>query len=144
MNRWRFAIWASIICSNIYYRSSSQHCISLKPLIFYLIILLNSSVLSKWRNDLGTTLLMTDFSTDYGRPMKPFFNDISNCWANWPNRRNKFWGIFSLTISTHLGTVSLFSMISTILMFFLQKKLCFSSITQIYPKYDIGHEEFGN
>ena len=92
MNRWRFAIWAS----NMYYRIS-QHCIASKPLIFYLIIFLNSSVLSQWRNYLGTALLLTDFSTDYRRLIKPFFNDF---WANWPNRLNKLWGIFGL-----LGTV---------------------------------------
>ena len=46
--------------------------------------------------------------------MKPFFNDISNFWANLVDLPNKFWG-----------------------------KLCFSDLIQIYPKYDIGRKEFG-
>ena len=136
MNRWRFAIWAS----NMYYRIS-QHCIASKPLIFYLIIFLNSSVLSQWRNYLGTALLMTDFSTDYGRLIKPFpttsqtFGQIGQIdWINFG-----VFGVFSAFWALYLSP---FYIISLILMFFLQKKLCFSSITQIYPKYDIGHKEF--
>ena len=27
----------------------------------------------------------------YGRPMKPFFNNIPNFWANWADWPNKFW-----------------------------------------------------
>ena len=47
-------------------------------------------------------------TTDYGRPMKPFFIEIPNfcAWAD------KFWGIFGQFISTHFGTVNPLSMFS--------------------------------
>ena len=35
--------------------------------------------------------------TNYGCPMKPFFINISNFWANWEDRSNKSWGIFGCT-----------------------------------------------
>jgi hypothetical protein len=54
---------------------------------------------------------------DYGRPMKPFFIEIPNSWA-WAD---KFWGIFSQTISTYSGTVSPLAMFSTIQPLFLKK-----------------------
>ena len=47
-------------------------------------------------------VVMSDFnvslaaSTDYGRQMKPFFNDIPNFWANWADRLNIFWGIWGI------------------------------------------------
>ena len=50
-----------------------------------------------------------DKTTDYGRPMKPFFIEIQNF------RADKFWGIwgiFGQTISTQFGTVSPLSIIS--------------------------------
>ena len=33
------------------------------------------------------------YVTDYGRPMKPFFNVIPNFCANWAGQPDKFWGI---------------------------------------------------
>ena len=82
-----------------------------------------------------------DGRTDYGRPMKLFFKDISNFWANWPNRLNKFWGIciFGLTKYQHL-----FGHCRSLLYDFYHSDV-FSAkpITQIYHKYDIGHKEFG-
>ena len=72
---------------------------------------------------------------DYWCPMMPFFNNIPNFWANWADRPNKFWGIFSQTISPHFGTVSPMSMISIIQLFFLQKTLGFRpnlNISQIW------------
>ena len=44
---------------------------------------------------------------DYGRPLKPFFTDFPKFLANWVDRPNKFWVIFSLTLSPHLGSISL-------------------------------------
>ena len=71
--------------------------------------------------------------TTYERPMKPIFSDIPNFWANWADRPKDM----------HLfGIVSDFSMIS-IIQFFFYKKLCFSDLTQIYPKYDSSRTEFG-
>ena len=40
--------------------------------------------------------LWSSHTTDYGRQNKPFFNDIPNFWANWADRPNKFWGIWSI------------------------------------------------
>ena len=45
--------------------------------------------------------------TDYRRPMKPFFIDIPKFLANWADRPNKFWGIFGLTFSPHVGSISI-------------------------------------
>ena len=44
-----------------------------------------------------------DGTTDYGRPMKPFFIKIQKVWA-WADKFWGIWGIFSQTISTHFGT----------------------------------------
>ena len=75
--------------------------------------------------------------TDYGRPMKPFFIEIQNFWAQADKLgrlivghlydtgfKNIFsiWGISSQTISTHFDTVSplpLFSIIQPLFLCFL-------------------------
>ena len=56
-----------------------------------------------------TTSRIIIFCTDYGCPMKPFFNDIPYFWAIWTDRPNKFLGICGIlgrTISPKFGTVS--------------------------------------
>ena len=58
-------------------------------------------------------------TTDYGRPMKPFFVEIQNFWALVD--KLGYFGIFSQTISMHFGTMSLLSMFSIIQPLFLQK-----------------------
>ena len=78
---------------------------------------------SRKRKEVGVGIMQ--HTTEYGHPMKPFFNDVPNFWANWADRPNKFWGIFGQTISPHFGTVSPMSMISIIQLFFLQKTLGF-------------------
>ena len=73
--------------------------------------------------------------------MKLFFKDISNFWANWPNRLNKFWGIciFGLTKYQHpFGHCR-----SLLYDFYHSDVFSAKPITQIYHKYDIGHKEFG-
>ena len=76
-----------------------------------------------------------DRSTNYGCPMRPFFNDIPNFLGR---LANKFGGIFGWTSSSHLGTVSPLSMISIIHNFF-PKILCFSDLLS---KCGIGRKEF--
>ena len=83
-----------------------------------------------------------DGRTDYGRPMKLFFKDISNFWANWPNRLNKFWGIciFGLTKYQHpFGHCR-----SLLYDFYHSDVFSAKPITQIYHKYDIGHKNLRN
>jgi hypothetical protein len=74
-------------------------------------------------------------TTDYGRPMKPFFIEISNFWA-WAEADNFWgiWGIFGQFISTHFGTVSLLSMLSINQALFLQK----TKPLYPHPEYLIG------
>ena len=73
-------------------------------------------------------------STDYGRPMKPFFIEIPNFCA-WADKLGRgIWGIFGRTISTHLGTVSPMSMFSIIQPLFLQK----TKPLYPHPKYLFG------
>ena len=79
--------------------------------------------------------------TDYGRPMKPFFNVIPKFWANWAGQPDKFWGIQGIldqTVSPHIGAVSPLSMINIIQLFFSTKNFAFSDLIQMYPKCDIG------
>jgi hypothetical protein len=48
-------------------------------------------------------------TTDYGRPIKPFFIETRTFGLGQTNWADKFWGIwgiFSQTSSTHFGTVS--------------------------------------
>ena len=62
-------------------------------------------------------------TTDYGRPMKPFFIEIQIFGHGQTNRADKFWsiwGIFGQTISTQFGTVSPLSMFSIIQPLFLK------------------------
>ena len=69
-----------------------------------------------------------------------FLTIFPNSWANWADRQNEFWCIwctFGRTISLHFSTVNpSFSCV------FFHKKLCFSDLTQLYPKYYIGRKEF--
>ena len=59
--------------------------------------------------------------TDYGPPMKPLFIKYQTFGLGQQNWADKFWRIFSQTISTHFGTVSPLSMFSIIQPLFLQK-----------------------
>ena len=47
-------------------------------------------------------------STDYRRPMNPFFIEIQNFWT-WADKLDRkiwgIWGIFGQTMSTYFGTV---------------------------------------
>ena len=61
--------------------------------------------------------------TDDGHPIKPFFIKIQKFGLGQTNWADKFWGIFSRTISTHFDKVSLSSMFSIIKPIFLQKTL---------------------
>ena len=52
--------------------------------------------------------------------------------TNWADKFWGIWGIFCRTISTHFGTeLVVFS-----------NFFCFSDLTRIYPKYDIGRNLF--
>ena len=89
---------------------------------------------------LGPNWTQVHQSTNYGRPMKPFFIEIQNFWA-WADRANQaniFWGIFGQTISTHFDTVSPLFMFSIIQPLFLQK----SKPLYPHPKY-LGCKELG-
>jgi hypothetical protein len=70
------------------------------------------------------------FPTDHGRPMKPFFIKIPNFWA-WANTFWSIWGIFGQFISTHFGTVNMFSINQPL---FLQKISLYIHI----PNIDLG------
>ena len=61
--------------------------------------------------------------TDYGCPMKPFFNSISNFFANWVS-------LPELIVSPHFITLCPVSMISDFCCFF-HKKLYFLDLTQM-------------
>jgi hypothetical protein len=72
-------------------------------------------------------------STDYGRPMEPFFIEITNFWA-WADTFWVIWGIFGQFISTHFGTVSPLSR------FFINQSLFLQKAKPLYsnPKYVFG------
>ena len=78
-------------------------------------------------------------STDYGRPMKPFFFEIQNFCAD---KFLDIWFIFGRTISTHFGTViplTMFSIIPT-------KIQAFISTSQIFIwdwDLNLGRKEVG-
>ena len=55
-------------------------------------------------------------TTDYGRPMKPFFIEIPNFCA-WADTFWGIWGIFGQFIGTHFGIVNPLSM------FFINQQL---------------------
>jgi len=78
-----------------------------------------------------TTSRIIIFCTDYRYPMKPFFNDNPKLRANWADRPNKFLGICGILGRTISGPNLALSMISIILLFFLQKTLLFRT----NPKY---------
>ena len=59
---------------------------------------------------------------DYGRPMKTFFNNITNFLANWANRPNKFWDYFRPNYQNPFWHCEWFSSFSC---FFYKKKLLF-------------------
>ena len=87
------------------------------------------------------------WGTDYGWPMKPFFNDISNFWANWEDRSNKilgkYLGYFRLYYQ-HPFWYSEYQFSSISWVFY--KKVCFSDLAQIcivHPKYHIGSKHLG-
>ena len=67
-------------------------------------------------------------STDYGRLMKPFLNNITSFSANWADGPNSWgiWSIFVQTINAYFGTVNNFHYSVG---FFSTKKLCISDIT---------------
>ena len=72
------------------------------------------------------------WGTDYGWPMKCFFNDISNFWANWEDRSNKilgkYLGYFRLYYQ-HPFWYSEYQFSSISWVFY--KKVCFSDLAQI-------------
>ena len=80
----------------------------------------NELSLMSLKLDLMPAERKTERSTDYGRPMKPFFIEFQNFWA-WADKFWGIWGIFGQTISSHFGTVSPLSMFSIIQPLFIQK-----------------------
>ena len=68
---------------------------------------------------------------DYGRLMKPFFNDIPNFWANWVDRQNKLWGLWGIFDGTSVPILALRVLCLWIPSFscFFYKKFCFSDLT---------------
>ena len=70
-------------------------------------------------------------TTDYGRPMKPFFIKIETFGLG---PISGIWGIFGLFISTHFGAVSPLSMVSINEPLFLQK----TKPLYTNPKYLFG------
>jgi hypothetical protein len=80
---------------------------------------------------------MTSTTTDYGRPMKPFFIEIPTFGLGQTNWADKFWGIwgiFGQFISTHFGIGSPLSMFSINQPLFLQK----TKPLYPHPKYLFG------
>ena len=90
---------------------------------------------SDGKQEENLAIFWLDISTDYGRPMKPFFIEIPHFWA-WADKFWGIWGIFERFISTHFGTVSPLSMFSINQPIFLQKN------KPLYPnpKYVFGIE----
>ena len=78
-------------------------------------------------------------NTDYGRPMKPFFIEIPNFWADnfWA-----IWGIFGQSIGTHFGTVSSLSMFSINQPLFLQKPIYLNTSDQFILLFMAAGVEF--
>ena len=78
-----------------------------------------------WRRTTNLIIL----HTDYGRPMKPFFIEIPNFWAD---RFCGIWGIFGRIICTHFGTGSPLAIFIINQPLLLQKLSLYIHIPNIY------------
>ena len=76
-------------------------------------------------------------TTDYGLPMKPFFIEIPNFWAD---RFCGIWGIFGRIICTHFGTGSPLAIFIINQPLLLQKLSLYIHIPNIY--LGLGFENF--